>query len=99
LDFHRNHIQRSYWMRGLDLTRGAQTMSQLPEWALWTVVGTFAALVLCGAVLSGYTMGVKDTIKEAQRSAVVAGAARWSSNRETGEAQFDYVTCLKPEIK
>ena len=74
-------------------------MSQLPEWALWTVVGTFAALVLCGAVLSGYTMGVKDTIKEAQRSAVVAGAARWSSNRETGEAQFDYVTCLKPEIK
>jgi hypothetical protein len=74
-------------------------MSQLPEWALWTVVGTFTALVLCGAVLSGYTQGVKDTIKEAQRSAVIAGAARWTSNRETGEAQFDYVTCLKPEVK
>lgn len=74
-------------------------MSQLPEWALWTVVSTFAALVLCGAVLSGYTMGVKETIKEAQRSAVIAGAARWTSNRETGEAQFDYVTCLKLEIK
>ena len=74
-------------------------MSQLPEWALWTVVGTFTALVLCGAVLSGYTMGVKETIREAQRSAVIAGAARWTSNRETGEAQFDYVTCLKPEVK
>ena len=74
-------------------------MSQLPEWALWTVVGTFTALVLCGAVLSGYTMGVKETIREAQRSAIIAGAARWSSNRENGEAQFDYVTCLKPEVK
>ena len=74
-------------------------MSQLPEWALWTVVGTFTALVLCGAVLSGYTMGVKETIREAQRAAVIAGAARWSSNRESGEAQFDYVTCLKPEVK
>ena len=74
-------------------------MSQLPEWALWTVVGTFTALVLCGAVLSGYTKGVTDTIKEAQRSAVIAGAARWSSNRETGEAQFDYIQCLNPGVK
>jgi hypothetical protein len=74
-------------------------MSQLPEWALWTVVGTFAALVLCGSVLSGYTMGVKETIREAQRSAVIAGAARWTSNRETGEAQFDYIQCLNPGVK
>ena len=74
-------------------------MSQLPDWILWSVLGTIAALVLSGGVLSGYSAGVNSTIKEAQRSAVIAGAARWSSNRETGEAQFDYVTCLKPEVK
>jgi len=74
-------------------------MSQLPDWALWAALGTIAALVLSGGVLSGYALGVKDTIKEAQRSAVIAGAARWSSNRESGEAQFDFVTCLKPEVK
>jgi len=74
-------------------------MSQLPDWALWAALGTIAALVLSGGVLSGYALGVKDTIKEAQRSAVIAGAARWSSNRESGEAQFDFVTCLKPEAK
>lgn len=74
-------------------------MSQLPDWALWAALGVIAALVLSGGVLSGYALGVKDTIREAQRSAVIAGAARWSSNRESGEAQFDYVTCLKPEVK
>ena len=74
-------------------------MSQLPDWILWAVLGAVTALVLSGGVLSGYALGVKDTIREAQRSAVISGAARWSSNRETGEAQFDYVTCLKPEVK
>ena len=74
-------------------------MSQLPDWMLWAVIGTIAGLVIAGGVLFGYTMGVNSTIKEAQRSAVIAGAARWSSNRESGEAQFDYVTCLKPEVK
>ena len=74
-------------------------MSQLPDWILWAVLGAVTALVLSGGVLSGYALGVKDTIREAQRSAVIAGAARWSSNRETGEAQFDFVTCLKPEVK
>ena len=61
---------------------------------------------IAGAVclmFASYTVGTavatEATIKEAQRSAVIAGAARWSSNRETGEAQFDYVTCLKPEVK
>ena len=74
-------------------------MSQLPDWILWAVLGAVTALALSGGVLSGYALGVKDTIREAQRSAVIAGAARWSSNRETGEAQFDYITCLKPEVK
>ena len=74
-------------------------MSQLPDWMLWAVLGVVSALVLSGGVLSGYALGVKDTIREAQRSAVIAGAARWSSNRESGEAQFDFVTCLKPEVK
>ena len=74
-------------------------MSQIPDWALWAVLGVVTTLVIAGSGLMGYAQGVKDTIREAQRSAVIAGAARWSSNRETGEAQFDYVTCLKPEVK
>jgi len=74
-------------------------MSQLPDWMLWAVLGVVAALVIAGSGLMGYSAGVNSTVKEAQRSAVIAGAARWSSNRETGEAQFDFVTCLKPEAK
>ena len=60
------------------------------------VIGLF---LLAGSYLAGTAVATQATIKEAQRSAVIAGAARWSSNRETGEAQFDYVTCLKPEVK
>ena len=74
----------------------------MSNWNDGAIQATFiAAIVILCAVLgvSSYTKGVNDTIKEAQRSAVIAGAARWSSNRETGEAQFDYVTCLKPEVK
>ena len=74
-------------------------MSQLPDWALWAALGVIAALVIAGGVLFGYTMGVNSTIKEAQRSAVIAGAARWSSNRETGEAEFNYIQCLNPGVK
>ena len=74
-------------------------MSQLPDWALWAVLGTIAGLVIAGSGLMGYSAGVNSTIKEAQRSAVIAGAARWSSNRESGEAEFNFVTCLKPEAK
>ena len=62
-----------------------------------------AGIVALCLVVSSYTVGTavatQATIKESQRAAVIAGAARWSSNRETGEAQFDYVTCLKPEVK
>ena len=74
-------------------------MSKLPDWALWAALGVIAALVIAGGVLMGYSAGVNSTIKEAQRSAVIAGAARWSSNRESGEAEFNFVTCLKPEVK
>lgn len=74
-------------------------MSQLPDWALWAALGTIEALVIVGGVLMGYSAGVNSTVKEAQRSAVIAGAARWSSNRESGEAEFNFVTCLKPEVK
>ena len=74
-------------------------MSQLPDWALWAALGVIAALVIAGAGLMGYSAGVNSTIKEAQRSAVIAGAARWSSNRESGEAQFDYIQCLNPGVK
>ena len=60
------------------------------------IIGLF---LLAGSYLVGTAVATQATIREAQRSAVIAGAARWSSNRETGEAQFDFVTCLKPEIK
>ncbi len=58
-----------------------------------------AVLLLGAAYFSGVAVATRETIKEAQRSAVIAGAARWSSNRETGEAEFNFVTCLKPEVK
>ena len=74
-------------------------MSQLPDWMLWAILGAVTALVLFGGVFSGYALGVKDTIREAQRSAVIAGAARWTSNRETGEAEFNYIQCLNPGVK
>ena len=61
--------------------------------------GVAALILLAASYLVGTAVATQATIKEAQRSAVIAGAARWSSNRETGEAQFDYVTCLKPEVK
>ena len=64
--------------------------------AIYGVVISVMLVVIVATAAMGYTKGVTDTIKEAQRSAVIAGAARWSSNRETGEAQFDYVTCLNP---
>ena len=47
----------------------------------------------------GTAVSIQETIKEAQRSAVRAGAARWSANQETGKAEFNFVTCLKPEVK
>ena len=60
------------------------------------IIGLF---VLTAAYFSGVAVATQATIKEAQRSAVIAGAARWSSNRESGEAEFNFVTCLKPEVK
>lgn len=67
--------------------------------AIYGVIVFVFVVVVVAAAAGGYTKGVTDTIKEAQRSAVIAGAARWTSNRETGEAQFDYVTCLNPGVK
>ena len=55
--------------------------------------------LLAASYLVGTTVATQATIKEAQRSAVIAGAARWTSNRETGEAQFDYIQCLNPGVK
>jgi len=55
--------------------------------------------LLAASYLVGTTVATQATIKEAQRSAVIAGAARWSSNRETGEAEFNYIQCLNPGVK
>ena len=64
-------------------------------------VGAIAGAV-CLMFMS-YTLGsavaTEATIKEAQRAAVIAGAARWSANQETGKAQFDFIQCLNQEIK
>jgi hypothetical protein len=60
------------------------------------IIGLF---VLTAAYFSGVAIGTQATIKEAQRSAVIAGAARWSSNRETGEAEFNFIQCLNPGVK
>ena len=60
------------------------------------IIGLF---LLAGSYLVGTAVATNATIKESQRAAVIAGAARWSSNRETGEAEFNFVTCLKPEVK
>ena len=60
------------------------------------IIGLF---VLTAAYFSGVAVATQATIKEAQRSAVIAGAARWSSNRETGEAEFNYIQCLNPGVK
>lgn len=55
--------------------------------------------LLAASYLVGTAVSTSATIREAQKAAVIAGAARWSSNRETGEAEFNFVTCLKPEVK
>ena len=61
--------------------------------------GVIGLFLLAGSYLVGTSVATQATIKEAQRSAVIAGAARWSSNRETGEAQFDFIQCLNPGVK
>ena len=61
--------------------------------------GVAALILLAASYLVGTAVATQTTIKEAQRSAVIAGAARWSSNRETGEAQFDFIQCLNPGVK
>lgn len=60
------------------------------------IIGLF---LLAGSYLVGTAVATQATIKEAQRSAVIAGAARWSSNRETGEAEFNFIQCLNPGVK
>jgi hypothetical protein len=61
--------------------------------------GVAALILLAASYLVGTAVATQATIKEAQRSAVIAGAARWSSNRETGEAEFNYIQCLNPGVK
>ena len=74
-------------------------MRNWSDQAIWGMVAVtlLSAFIIVGT--TSYTKGVNDTIKEAQRSAVIAGAARWTSNRETGEAEFNYIQCLNPGMK
>jgi hypothetical protein len=57
-----------------------------------------ATMLVVGYAI-GFSIATKQVIKESQTSAVKQGAARWTSNRESGEAEFNYIQCLKPEAK
>ena len=58
-----------------------------------------AVCLMFAAYTLGTAVATQATIKEAQKAAVIAGAARWSSNRETGEAEFNFIQCLNPGVK
>jgi hypothetical protein len=96
LGFCRCDIYGNRWLHNLDNQRREAQMNDTTLQVGAAVIGLF---LLAASYLVGTAVATQATIREAQRSAVIAGAARWSSNRETGEAQFDYVTCLKPEVK
>ena len=66
---------------------------------LQIAAGVIALCLMFAAYTVGTAVATEATIKEAQKAAVIAGAARWSSNRETGEAQFDFIQCLNPGVK
>ena len=93
----RRDIYGYYLLHRLDHTRRKEKeMSDITLQVGAAIIGLF---LLAASYLVGTAVATEATIKEAQKAAVIAGAARWSSNREIGEAQFDFVTCLKPEVK
>ena len=96
MDICRRDIYGHCRLHNLGYQRGEKEMS---DTHLQIGAGVAALILLAASYLIGTAVATQATIKEAQRSAVIAGAARWSSNRESGEAQFDFVTCLKPEVK
>ena len=51
---------------------------------LQALAGIVVLLLVAAAYTVGTAVATQATIKEAQRAAVIAGAARWTSNRETG---------------
>jgi len=96
MDICRRDIYGNRWLRSLGHQRGEKEMS---DTHLQIGAGVAALILLAASYLIGTAVATQATIKEAQRSAVIAGAARWSSNRETGEAEFNFIQCLNPGVK
>tara|TARA_R110000822_G_scaffold30001_1_gene87796 strand:- start:28 stop:243 length:216 start_codon:yes stop_codon:yes gene_type:complete len=71
----------------------------MSDTTLQACAGIAVLILLASSYIVGTAVATQATIKEAQRSAVIAGAARWSSNRETGEAEFNFIQCLNPGVK
>ena len=65
----------------------------------WIGIAICSGFLFAGGYGIGYVNATKATVKEAQQAAVKQGAARWTSNRESGEAEFTFIQCLKPEVK
>lgn len=41
----------------------------------------------------GEAKGVRETVEASQRAAILAGAAKWSANKESGAPEFAWVQC------
>lgn len=55
------------------------------------------ALIVFAVAAMGYYVGlengVRGTIEVSQRAAILAGAAKWTANKETGSPEFAWVQC------
>jgi uncharacterized membrane protein len=57
-----------------------------------------AVLVLCllfaaAGAACGVIYGVRSTTAEAQRAAILVGAAKWEADKETGDPRFEWARC------
>jgi hypothetical protein len=62
----------------------------------WSVIGVSVAVVFAAAVIGYYVglkSGVSGTVEISQRAAILAGAAKWVANKETGSPEFAWVQC------
>lgn len=62
---------------------------------VWTF-GIGALIVFAAAAIGywiGLTAGINGTVEVSQRAAILAGAAKWTSNKETGAPEFAWAQC------
>lgn len=62
---------------------------------MW-VIGA-GALIMFAVAAMGYYVGlengVRGTVEVSQRAAILAGAAKWVANKETGSPEFAWAQC------